>query len=129
LVPRHNMRRELSVLLNGMYCGFSWRPPRRPAVAGRLVSLACVLVLAFGISSGPASAYPCKPSDPPSVASGARTLVGRVETQQKDCDPEPSRPTRRGNADPMSFMFFIGIVVAVVFLPAALVRRENLPPQ
>ena len=110
-----------------MYCGFSWRPPRRPAVAGRLVSFACVLVLAFGISAGPASAYPCKPPDPSSAASGVRTLGGHVETQQRDCDAEPSRPARRGNADPMSFMFFIGIVVAVVFVPAALGRREDLP--
>jgi hypothetical protein len=123
------MRRELSVLLNGMYCGFSWRPPRRPAVAGRLVSFACALTVAFGIASGPASAYPCKPSDPPSVASGARTFVGRVQTQQKDCDPEPSRPARRGNADPMSFMFFIGIVVAVVLAPASLGRREEPRPE
>lgn len=113
-----------------MHCGSSWRPPRRPAVAGRLVSFACALILAFGISSGPASAYPCKPPDPPPVASGARTLTGLVQTQRKDCEPEAApRPAKRGNADPMSFMFFIGIVVAVVFLPAALVRRENLPPQ
>ena len=112
-----------------MYCGFSWRPPRRPAVAGRLVSFACVLVLAFGISAGPAPAYPCKPPDPSSAASGVRTLVGHVETQQKDCDAEPSPPARRRNADPMSFMFFIGIVVAVVFVPAALGRREDLPPE
>ena len=35
------------------------------------------------------------------------------------------RPAKRGNADPMSFMFFIGIVSAVVFLPAALGRRAG----
>ena len=86
-------------------------------------------MLAFGISSGPASAYPCKPPDPPPVASGVRTLAGLVETQQKDCEPEPSRPAKRGNADPMSFMFFIGIVVAVVLAPASLGRREEPRPE
>jgi hypothetical protein len=112
-----------------MHCGLSWRPPRRTAFAGRLVPLACALVLASGISAGPASAYPCKPPDPPPVASGVRTLARHVEIQQKDCEPEPSRPARRRNADPMSFMFFIGILIAVVFVPVALGRREDLPPQ
>jgi hypothetical protein len=113
-----------------MYCGFSWRPPRRTAFAGRLASFACILILASGISAGPASAYPCKPPEPPPVASGVRTLAGVVETQQKDCEPEPSaRAAKRGNADLMSFMFFIGILVAVVFVPVALGRREDLPPE
>jgi hypothetical protein len=112
-----------------MYCGSPWRPPRRTALAGRLVSFACVFVLAFGISTGPASAYPCKPPDPPPVASGARTLAGHVQTQPKDCDAEPARPAKRGNADPMSFMFFIGILLAVVFVPVALGRRETLTPE
>ena len=113
-----------------MYCGFSWRPPRRTAFAGRLVSFACILILAFGISAGSASAYPCKPPDPPPVASGVRTLASLVETQQKDCEPEPAaRPAKRGNADPMSFMFFIGILIAVVLVPVALGRREEFPPE
>src|SRR5687767_8817028 len=114
-----------------MHCGFFWRPPRRTAIAGRLVSLACVLMLAFGISAGPASAYPCKPPDRPPVASGARTLAGLVETQQQDCEPKPTppRPAERGNADPMSFMFFIGILVAVVLVPVARGRREEFPPE
>jgi hypothetical protein len=29
----------------------------------------------------------------------------------------------------MSFMFFIGIVIAVVLVPAALGRREEPPPE
>ena len=113
-----------------MNCGFFWRPPRRLAVAGRLVSFACILILAFGISAGPASAYSCKLPDRTPVASGARTLAGTVQPEQMDCDPEPTpRPAKRGNADPMSFIFFIGILTAVVFVPVALGRRENLQPE
>ena len=110
-----------------MYCGFFWRPPRRTAFAGRLVSFACIFILAFGISAGPASAYPCKPSP---AASGARTLASSGQAEQLECDPEPApRPAKRGNADPMSFMFFIGILIAVVLVPVALGRREDFPPE
>ena len=112
-----------------MHCGFSRRPPRRTALAGRLGFVACALVLALGLSSGPASAYPCKPPDPAPVASGVRTLAGHVVVQQKDCEPEPSRPARRGNADPMSFVFFIGILVAVVLVPVTIGRRETFPAE
>jgi hypothetical protein len=113
-----------------MYCGLSWRPPRRTAFAGRLVSLACMLVLAFGISAGPASAYPCKPTGKTPVTSGVRTLTTLVQAEQLDCDPQPTaRPAKRREADPMSFMFFIGILVAVVLVPVALGKREELPPQ
>ena len=34
--------------------------------------------------------------------------------------------TRRGNADPMSFVFFMGVVIAFVAVPFALSRREEL---
>jgi hypothetical protein len=114
-----------------MYCGSSWRPPRRTAFAGRLVSLACMLVLAFGISAGPASAYPCKSSGKTPVASGTRTLAGHAQAEQLDCDPKPTprRAFKRRDADPMSFAFFIGILVAVVLVPVALGKREDLPPQ
>ena len=103
-----------------MHCGSSWRPPRRTAFAGRLGLLICVLVLAFGVSAGPATAYSCgaKPR--------ARTLAGHG-AGMKDCEQEPARPAKRGNADPMSFMFFIGILIAVVLVPAALGRREEPP--
>ena len=114
-----------------MNCGFSWRPPRRPAAVGRLVLLACLVVLMLGSSAGPASAYPCKPPDPAPAASdaGARTLAAHAESQPKDCDTEPAQAPRRRTADPMSFVFFIGILVAVVFVPVALGRREELPPE
>jgi hypothetical protein len=114
-----------------MYCGFSWRPPRRTAFAGRLVSLACILALAFGISAGPASAYPCKPREQTPVVSGTRTLASLAQSQEMDCDPKPAprRPLKRREADPMSFAFFIGILVAVVLVPVALGKREEYPPQ
>jgi hypothetical protein len=114
-----------------MYCGFSWRPPRRTAFAGRLVSLACMLVLAFGISAGPASAYSCKPNSKTPAASGVRTLAKNAQPEQLDCDPKPTprRAFKRRDADPMSFMFFIGILLAVVLVPVALGKREDLPPQ
>jgi hypothetical protein len=79
-----------------MHRGSSWRPPRRTAFAGRLGLLMCLLVLAGHIA------------------------------QKKDCGPEPPRTTRRGNADPMSFVFFMGILVAFVAVPLALSRREEL---
>jgi hypothetical protein len=106
-----------------MYCGSSWRPPRRAAFAGRLGLLICVLVLAFGASAGPATAYPCG-----ATSQSVGTLAG-PGAEKKDCEQEPARPAKRGNADPMSFMFFIGILIAVVLVPAALGRREEPPPE
>jgi hypothetical protein len=106
-----------------MYCGFSRRPPRRTALAGRLALLCALLVLAFGTSAGPATAYPCG-----ATSQSVGTLAGHG-AEKKDCEQEPARPAKRGNADPMSFMFFIGILIAVVLVPAALGRREEPPPE
>ena len=114
--------REKAVLLTDMYCGSSWRPPRRTAFAGRLGLLLCLLVLAFGVSAGPAAAYSCGSTSP------ARTLAGHA-AGKKDCEQEPARRLRRKNADPMSFVFFMGIVVAFVLVPVALSRREEFPPE
>jgi hypothetical protein len=105
-----------------MHCGSSRRPPRRTAVAGRLALLCALLLLALGPFVGPASAYSCGATKP------ARTLAGHAP-EKKDCEQEPARPARRGNADPMSFMFFMGIVLAVVLVPVALGRPEELPPE
>jgi hypothetical protein len=105
-----------------MHCGSSWRPPRRTAFAGRLGLLICVLALAFGASAGPATAYPC------GATSQARTLAGHI-VEKKDCEQEPARSTRRRNADPMSFAFFMGVLIAFVLVPVALRRREELPPE
>jgi hypothetical protein len=105
-----------------MHCGSSWRPPRRTAFAGRLGLLFCVLVLALGVWAGPASAYTC------GAASSARTLTVHV-SKRKDCEPAPARPTRRRNADPMSFVFFMGVLFAFVLVPIGLGPREEIPPE
>ena len=107
-----------------MHCGFSWRPPRRPAVAGRLVLLCAFIVLAIGTSAGPATGIPLRRHLRPAL----RTLAGHG-AEKKDCEQKPARPAKRGNADPMSFMFFIGILIAVVLVPVALGRREDSPPE
>lgn len=120
--PDRYLRRESAVLLNDMHCSSSWRPPRRTAFAGRLGLLVCLLVLAFGAWTGPAAAYSCGATSP------ARTLAGHG-VAKRDCDQEPTRTTRRGNADPMSFVFFMGIVIAFVVVPIALGRRQEIPPE
>jgi hypothetical protein len=99
-----------------MHCGFWRTPPRRPAFAGRLVVLVCLLVL-FGGPAAPARAYVCSPTS-------TRTL-----TAQKDCARPAKAHSKRADADPMSFVFFLGIVVVVVLFPVALGRREELPPE
>ena len=108
-----------------MHCGFSWRTPSRRTVSaytGRLALFACLLALVLGPAVQPASAYVCgRPSKE------TRSLSAHVGAQ-KDCD-RPAGRVKRGNADPMSFMFFIGILVAVVLVPVALGRREDLPPE
>ena len=102
-----------------MHCGSSWRPPRRTAFAGRLGLLFCLLVFVFGASADPAAAFSC------GATSAARTLAGHA-VEKKDCEQEPARPARRGNADPMSFVFFMGVVIAFVLVPIALGRREEM---
>ena len=103
-----------------MFCGFWRTPPRRPAFAGRLTVLLCVLVGFFAGSATPARAYVCAPSSAhePRVAG------------QTACD-RPRAPVWRkhGDADTMSFVFFIGTVCAVLLIPVAFGRREVLPPQ
>ncbi|HEU5065081.1 MAG TPA: hypothetical protein VFT86_04240 [Gaiellaceae bacterium] len=79
-------------------------------------------MLAFGVWSGPAAAYSC------GATAQARTPAGHV-TEKKDCEREPARTTRRGNADPMSFVFFMGILIAFVLVPVALGRREEHSPE
>jgi hypothetical protein len=106
-----------------MQCGFSWRtPPRRPAFAGRLVVLVSLLVVLFGGPVAPAPAYICAPS------SATRTRTAHLAPQKNCARPANARP-KRGDADPMSFVFFLGIVVVVVLFPVALGRREELPPE
>jgi hypothetical protein len=103
-----------------MLCGSTGRtPPSRAVCARRIVVLVCVLALWLGPSAGPAAAYPC---GPPSDAT--RTLAGHVS--ERDCEPAPPRQLKRRTADPMSFVFFIGIMLAVVLVPVALGRQDEL---
>ena len=97
-----------------MVCGF-WRAPARMAV------LLCVLVCLFVGSAGPARAYVCEPgaSHPPRVA--AQMNCGR---------PRPAPVwQKQGDADAMSFVFFVGAVCAVLLIPVAFGRRDELPPE
>jgi hypothetical protein len=103
-----------------MFCGF-WRMPLvRSALAGRLAVLLCVLGLFVG-SARPARAYVCAPgsSHAPRVAAA------------RNC--ERSRPApawrKKGDASAMSFVFFIGAVCAVLLIPVAFGRREELSPE
>jgi len=107
-----------------MHCGSSWRTPSRRTVlayAGRLALFACLLALVLGPAVRPASAYVCGGS------SQGRALQGSGGSV-KDCD-RPAARAKRGNADVMSFVFFMGLIVAFVLVPIALGRREELPPE
>ena len=112
--------REDRSLLSEMHCGFSRRPPRRTALAGRLVSSLRSLVLVFGISGGGRRRTP---------AGRPASLYARAgpPARGEDCEQEPARTARRRNADPMSFMFFIGILIAVVLVPTAVGTAEGAP--
>jgi hypothetical protein len=103
-----------------MFCG-PWRtPPRRPVFAGRLAVLLCVLAVLFAGSASPARAYVCAPS---------KSHAPRVAAQ-KDCDrQQPPVWRKHGEADAMSFVFFIGVVFAVMLIPIAFRRRKELPPE
>jgi hypothetical protein len=88
---------------------------------GRLTSLVCLLLLALAITAGPAGAYRC------GSAGSAHTLSAHVtKADEKDCTPPAAK---RRTADPMSFAFFVGIIIAVLVVPIALNKREDLPPQ
>src|SRR3954452_3426875 len=106
-----------------MHCGSSWRTPLRRtalAYAGRLALLGCLLACAFGPAATTASAYFCGRSP-----TQTRTLQGR---SLKDCD-QPTSRARRGNADAMSFVFFMGIIFGFVLVPVGLARREGQSPE
>ena|SRR6476646_7962502 len=102
-----------------MFCGFWRTPPRRPVFAGRLAVLLCMLAVLFAGSAAPARAYFCAPgeSHAPRVAA------------ERNCAREAPVWRKHGEADAMSFVFFIGVVVAVLLVPVALGRREELPPE
>jgi hypothetical protein len=91
------------------------------AYAGRLALLVCLLALLLAAGVRPASAYVC------GRAPQTRTAQAHAENL-KACDRPAARP-KRGNADPMSFVFFMGLIVAFVVVPIALGRREAPPPE
>ena len=105
-----------------MFCGFSWRtPPRRPVFAGRPAVLLCLLLVLFAGPTAPARAYVCEPS---------KSDGPRVEAQRSCDPPRPAQVWRKhGDSDAMSFVFFIGVVCAVLLIPVAFGRRDELPPE
>jgi hypothetical protein len=104
-----------------MFCGFWRMPPRRPVFAGRLAVLLCALVCVFASSARPARAYVCAPGS---------SHTARVAAQRNCERPRPAPAWRKkGDADAMSFVFFIGAVCAVLLIPVALGRRDELPPE
>jgi hypothetical protein len=103
-----------------MFCGLWRTPPRRPVFAGRLAVLLCVLVVLFAGSDHPARAYVCTQT---------KSHAPRLATQN-DCDRQkPPVWRKHGEADAMSFVFFIGVVFAVVLVPIAFGRREEQSPE
>jgi len=99
-----------------MNCGTPGRtPPRRSAFAVRLILLVLPLLLALTVWAAPASAYRCAPD--------ATSAAGTKQCQAS----QP--PKKRGNADPISFVFFIGIFVAVLLVPITVRRREEVSPE
>ena len=97
-----------------MFCGF-WR------ASARLAVLLSVLVFLFAGSAGPARAYACEPGS--SHAPGGAA--------QMNCGKQRTAPAwrKKGDADAMSFVFFIGAVCAVLLIPVAFGRRDELPPE
>ena len=103
-----------------MFCGF-WRTPLSwLAFAGRLAVLLFVLLGLFAGSARPARAYVCAPSS---------AHAPRVAAQEA-CERRRAPVWRKkGDADAMSFVFFIGAVTAVLLIPVAFRRREELSPE
>jgi hypothetical protein len=103
-----------------MFCGHWRTPPRRPVFAGRLAVLLCLLAVLCAASAAPAGAYVCARS---------KSHAPRVAAQ-KNCDrQQPPVWRKHGEADATSFVFFIGVVFAIVLVPIAFGRREELPSE
>jgi Na+/H+ antiporter NhaD/arsenite permease-like protein len=104
-----------------MNCGFPVRPPPRRPV-GRLAGIVCLLLLATAFWAGPAgAAYTCE-----SNGTAHPLAASKSGAREENCSP--GRRVHR-EADPISFVFFIGILVAVVLVPVALNKREERPPE
>ena len=115
-----NTKREYRSYLVHMNCGSPARPPpRRPAATGRLAGFACLFLLAAALWVGPAGAVAtCGAGGSAGTRSGHGTGAG-----DENCAPSRAKRT----ADPMSFLFFIGMMIAVVVVPVALNKRLERP--
>jgi hypothetical protein len=102
-----------------MFCGVWRTPPGRQAFAWRLAVLVCMLVCLFAGSVTPAQAYVCTPGS---------ANVDRVASQTP-CGRSTPVWRKHGEATPMSFVFFLGTVCAVLLIPVAFRRREELPSE
>lgn len=92
-------------------------------MALRLATFLTALALVAGASSTPAGAYNCGGSAAP-----VRTLSSHASVNDvRDC-ARPAKPKAR-QADPISFAFFLGIIVAVLLVPIALGKREDAGPE
>ncbi|HKB20144.1 MAG TPA: hypothetical protein VKC65_03955 [Gaiellaceae bacterium] len=101
-----------------MICGFRCTP-RRPVFAGRVAVLLCLLVVLFAGPTAPARAYVCAGSSLPN---------SRVAAQESCEQPAPAW-RKHGDADAKSFVFFSGALCAVLLIPLAFGRRDELPPE
>ena len=90
-------------------------------MALRLAFFFCLLTLVVAVTAGPAGAYSCSPGS-------TRTLSAHSNEADRECSRPRKKPLVR-KADPISFAFFIGLIVVVLFVPVFLGKREDLPPQ
>ena len=90
-------------------------------MALRLACFLCLLTFFVAATAGPAGAYSC------SSGSG-RTLSAHSNEADRECSRLRKGPLER-KADPISFAFFVGLIVVVLLVPVVLGKREDLPPQ
>ncbi len=98
-----------------MICGSFLRlPPRRPTAAARIAGVLCLLLVALAFWAGPAAAYyAC--DETKETARSAHTQ----DLEMARC--APPKPLHR-NADPLSFIFVIGLTLGVLLIPVAALR-------
>jgi hypothetical protein len=97
-----------------MICGSFLRlPPRRPTAAARIAGVLCLLSVALAVWAGPAAGYAC--DETKDTARSAHTW----DLEGSRC--APAKPLHR-NADPLSFLFVIGLTLGVLLIPATTLR-------
>jgi hypothetical protein len=102
-----------------MFCGVWRTPPGCPVFTGRPVVLLCILVFLLVGRVAPAQAYVCAPG----------SMNGHRVAEQRACEQSTPVWRKHGEATPMSFVFFLGAVAAVLLIPVAFRRREDLQPE